>query len=293
MLELIKALRVAAEQAEPFAEITLALTAPEPPPKQDRSTPDRRSHTVKGMRAVARGPPLMRKDAVMTEVIDTSAQPPSAAATDLPTAVQRVLANSEEPLTVSKLRAKLPGALRNTDPKDLTDVLERQVAANALYKYPKYRSPQDRYWDRGMGEHVAHLMHSVLEAGPLPWGELRRKLPAYAHEKAQEVRDDLVRQGRLHLHPRAGSRSAERYGVRPPDPKDYLRQELPDLFTRLAALGFTRPQIRASALELLHEEEWDVEPPPAPETAPHAGPHTTAVAQAETHPEVPDATQTS
>jgi hypothetical protein len=229
----------------------------------------------------------------MTEVIDQSAPTPSAPAPDLATAVQRVLANSDEPLTVSKLRAKLPGGLRNTDAKDLTDVLERQVAAGALHKYPKYRSQQDRYWDRGMDAHVAQLMCVALEAGPLPWSELRRKLPAYAHEKAPEVRDDQVRQGRLHRHPRAGTRGAERYGVRPPDPKDYLRQELPDLFTRLASLGFTRPQIRASALELLHEEEWDVEPPPAPESTPessaeshepHAGPHTPAVARAETHP---------
>jgi hypothetical protein len=271
------------------------------------------------MRAVARGrPPFLRKDAAMTEVIDHSAptppaetpasppaETPSAPATDLPTAVQRVLANSDEPLTVSKLRAKLPGGLRGTDPKELGELLERQVAANALYKYPKYRSQQDRYWDRGMDAHVAQLMRSALENGPLPWSELRRKLPAYAHEKAQDVRDQQVREGFLHRHPRAGSRGAERFGVRPPDPRDYLRLELADLFTRLASLGFSRPQIRAAALELLHEEEWDVEPPPAPEATPseeapapaadphvpHSGPHSPAVAQAETHPEVPDATQ--
>jgi hypothetical protein len=238
----------------------------------------------------------------MTEVIHQSAPTPpaqssSGPAPDLATAVQRVLANSDEPLTVSKLRAKLPGGLRNTDPKDLTDVLERQVAAGALYKYPKYRSQQDRYWDRGMDAHVAHLMVVALEGGPLPWSELRRKLPAYAHERAQEVREQQVREGLLHRHPRAGTRGAERYGVRPPDPRDYLRQELPDLFTRLASLGFTRPQIRAAALELLHEEEWDVEPPPAPPSSsesshePHAGPHTPAVAHAETHPESPNATR--
>jgi hypothetical protein len=242
----------------------------------------------------------------MNELIDQSAptppagtpvHPQSAEAPDLATAIRRVLAGSDEPLTVSKLRAKLPGALRGSDLKDLGDVLDRQVAAGALHKYPKYRSQQDRYWDRGMEAHVAQLIYVVLEAGPLPWSELRRKLPAYAHEKAPEVRDDQVRQGRLHRHPRAGSRSAERFGVSKPDPKDYLRLELPDLFARLASLGFARPQIRAAALELLHEEEWDVEPSPAPEAAPqnvpHAGPHAAAVARAETHPNAPDATKTS
>ncbi|HKI30962.1 MAG TPA: hypothetical protein VKA46_03795 [Gemmataceae bacterium] len=247
----------------------------------------------------------------MTEVIEPTSVPPpaetpAAAAPDLATAAQCVLAASDEPLTVSKLRARLPAALRGTDLKDLGEVLERQVAANVLYKYPKYRSQQDRYWDRGMAAHVAQLIRSVLEEVPLAWSELRRKLPAYSHAQAQQVLDEQLAQGLLHRHPRAASRGAERFGVRRPDPKDYLRQELPPLFTRLTALGFTRPQIRAAALELLHEEEWDAEPPapPQPEASappapkeeraaepqvPLAGPHTPAVAQAETHPDTPDA----
>jgi hypothetical protein len=219
----------------------------------------------------------------MTEVIDrTPAQPPAdssaQAAPDLAGAVQRVLAASDEPLTVSKLRARLPGSLRNMDPKELTDLLERQVAANVLYKYPKYRSQQDRYWDRGMSIHIAYLLGVVLDEGPLPWSELRRKLPAYAQAQAQPVLDEQVRQGLLHRHPRAGTRGSDRYGNRPPDPRDYLRLDLPELFTRLTALGFTRPQIRAAALELLHEEEWDTEPPAQ-----------AAESEAETHPETPDA----
>jgi hypothetical protein len=252
----------------------------------------------------------------MTEVIDqTRPTPPTetpthaetGAAPDLATAVQRVLAASDEPLTVSKLRAKLPSALRGTDPKDLVEVLERQVSAHVLHKYPKYRSQQDRYWDRGMDAHAAQLLRVTLEeAGPLPWSELKRKLPAYAQGPAQQVLDQQVSQGMLHRHPRLGSRGGDRFGARPADPKDYLRQELPTLFTHLSALGFSRPQIRAAALELLHEEEWDVEPPPAPEPevsapaeearaaepqVPHGGPHTPAVTQAATHPATPDASQ--
>jgi hypothetical protein len=225
----------------------------------------------------------------MTEVIDHTPTPPPAessaqAPADLAGAVQRVLAASEEPLTISKLRARLPGSLRTIDPKELTDLLERQVAANVLYKYPKYRSQQDRYWDRGMSTHIAFLLVGALESGPLPWSELRRKLPAYAQAQAQPVLDEQIRQGMLHRHPRAGTRGSDRFGNRPPDPRDYLRLELPDLFSRLSALGFTRPQIRAAALELLHEEEWDTEPPPAPPEP---------MEQAETHPETPSAGQKS
>jgi hypothetical protein len=216
----------------------------------------------------------------MTEVIEQS---PAPAATDLTTAVQRVLAGSSEPLTLSKIRSRLPSAYRSLDLKELAEVLQRQVAANVLYQYPKYRSPQDRFWDRGMAVHVACLIRAALEEGPLPWSALRRKLPAYAQGAAQAVLDEQIAQGLLHRHPRGGSRGAERLAVRPPDPKDYLREELPALFTRLSALGFTRPQLRAAALELLHEEEWDVAPPAPPAEAPAApplaGPHQPDVLQ--------------
>lgn len=224
----------------------------------------------------------------MAEVIEHTPPTPSAESPtpDLATAAHRVLAASDEPLTVSKLRSRLPGALRNIDPKDLTEALDRQVAANVLHKYPKYRSQQDRYWDRGMNTHIAQLLHAALEEGSLPWSELRRKLPRYAQEQAQPVLEAQVRQGLLHRHPRAGGRGGERFGVRPADPRDYLRLELPDLFARLAALGFGRPQIRAAALELLHEEEWDVAPPPPPEK--RAETPATAVVHAEPQAHTPE-----
>jgi hypothetical protein len=184
--------------------------------------------------------------------------------------VQRILAGSDEPLTLSKIRAQLPASFRTVELNELADLLQHQVAAHVLYQYPKYRSPQDRFWDRDMPVHIAHLMRAALADGPLAWAALRRKLPAYAQIQAQVVFEEQLNRGLLHRYPRVNGRSAERFGLRPPDPKDYLRQELPELFTRLAALGFTRPQVRLAAIELLHEEEWDVAPPE--ETPPESSP---------------------
>ena len=65
-------------------------------------------------------------------------------------AVRRVLQASPEPLTLSKIRAALPANFRAVSLEALAEVLQRQVAANVLVPYPKYRSPQDRYWDRPM-----------------------------------------------------------------------------------------------------------------------------------------------
>jgi hypothetical protein len=200
----------------------------------------------------------------MTQTIDQT--PPQAPPeTDLVAAVQQVLQASDEPLTLSKIRSAVPARFRAVDLQKLEEILRRQVAANVLMQYPKYRSQHDRFWDRPMHVHVAHLLRSTLEEGALPWSELRRKLPAYAQAQAEAVLQEQVTQGRLYRHPRAG-RGGERFGVRPADPKDYLRSELVTVFGRLAQLGFTQEQLRAGALELLHDEEWASVP--AAESAP-------------------------
>src|SRR5207248_1406594 len=179
------------------------------------------------------------------------------------TALGHALHESREPLTVSKIRVALPPKLRGRSLEELTEALNRQVAANVFYQFPKYRSPQDRFWDRPMPIHIANLLHDTLqEEGPLGWSELRRKLPAYAQDKAEAILQEQLGQGKLYRYPRTG-RGGERYGVRPPDPKDYLRAELKDTFARLEQLGFTQEQLRIGALELLHEEQWKDEPKPA------------------------------
>jgi hypothetical protein len=195
----------------------------------------------------------------MTQLVDRN---PTEAApeTDLAGAVCQVLRASTEPLTLAKIRSLLPAAFRQVTPEDLAANLQRQVAANVLTQYPRYRSQQDRFWDRPMAEHIARLLENALQAGPLAWSELRRKLPAYAQGQAEPVVQDLLARGRLHRHPRTG-RNAERYGLHPADAKDYLRPELTVVFQRLERLGLSRPQVRVAALELLHEEEWDVAPP--------------------------------
>ncbi|HEV3119502.1 MAG TPA: hypothetical protein VGY58_20765 [Gemmataceae bacterium] len=176
--------------------------------------------------------------------------------TDLATAVQQVLAASNEPLTVSKIRTQLPSSLRGISVEELGEFLKRQAAANVLVQYPKYRSQQDRYWDRPMPIHVSWLVREVLQEGPLGLSELRRKLPAYAISQVDAVLSEEVGRGNLYRHPRTGKRGGDRYGVRPADPKDYLRSELAELFLSMESLGFTQEQLREGALELLHEDEW-------------------------------------
>jgi hypothetical protein len=176
--------------------------------------------------------------------------------TDLVAAVRQVLQRSEEPLTLSKIRAALPTNLRGVSLEALEATLQRQTAANVLHQYPKYRSPQNRYWDRPMGVHLAHLLRTTLQEKPLSLSELRRKLPDYARHQAERVLEEEVNQGRLYSHPALSSRSGPRFGAGRPDPKDYLRAELATVFRRLEQLGFNQTDLREGAIELLHDEEW-------------------------------------
>src|ERR1700730_5020018 len=104
----------------------------------------------------------------MTEMTDerTTEALPSG---DLVTAIQEVLRSSPEPLTVSKIRSALPVPFRQASVDELADVLGRQVAVKVLQSYPRYRSQQERFWDRPMQVHVAGLLAATLEEAPLSW----------------------------------------------------------------------------------------------------------------------------
>lgn len=224
----------------------------------------------------------------MTPVMDPTT-PTQQTAVDLPTALRNALQASTEPLTVSKIRSELPPPLRRLSLEELTDALQKQVSAGTLYQYPKYRSQQDRFWDRPMQVHIAGLVRATMEEAPLSISELKRKLPTYAQAQAETILLEQVGIGMLHKHPKLGSRGGERFGVRPADPKDYLRPELAELFSSLSQLGFTETQMREAALELLHDEEWSMTAPASRgETiqGTHGSPRGS---QAATDPHAPDA----
>ena len=217
----------------------------------------------------------------MLEPTPATAQP----VPDLAAAIQRILADSLEPLTIPKIRSRLPAPNRNISEPELSATLQRQAAANVIYQFPRYRSQQDRYWDRGMPVHVSQLLRHALADGPLSWTDLRRKLPAYASGQAESVLKEQVNQGMVFRHPALSKRSGERYGLQAPDPKEYLQQELSIVFYKLERMGFHQPQVRVAALELLHDEEWSPKPPAEKATAP--APAAETIADSPVVPEVP------
>jgi hypothetical protein len=176
-------------------------------------------------------------------------------ACDLVGAIRQVLRASHEPLTAPAIHKRLPPAFRGVRLEALTDVLERQVAAHVLVVCPKYRSPQDRYWDRSLRDHVKVLLQDVLREGPLPWSELRRRLPKYARHLAESVLNEQLAHGALFRHPPAHARIGPRYALHPPDARRYLRPAVDELFDRMAALDFSRADVRQALQQMLDEEE--------------------------------------
>jgi hypothetical protein len=176
--------------------------------------------------------------------------------TDLLGRIRQVLRNSDGPLTLTKVRAALPLPFRSLPLETLAQTVQRHVAANVLVRYPSYRSPGERYWDRPMAVHLEQLLCHALHGGPLTWSKLRKCLPAYARRLAESVLDEQLAKGKLFRHPPASSRMGPRYGLEPPDPRPYLQAEFAALMSRCDELGLARPLVRAALLDLLRAEGW-------------------------------------
>src|SRR5436190_1136561 len=96
----------------------------------------------------------------------------SSTSMDLVDAIREILKASHEPLTLRKIRQRLRAPFDGLTTDELSEVLRRQVAANVLVMCPKYRSSQDRYWNRTLRDHATVLLHMFLEPGPLSWADL-------------------------------------------------------------------------------------------------------------------------
>ncbi len=181
---------------------------------------------------------------------------PSSKHTDLVDAIREVLRQSEEPLTVLKIRARLRGKFRAMRIRQLMDVLERQVAANVLVICPKYRSSQDRYWDRPLREHGKVVLQTALRDGPMSWPDLRKKFPKYMRHLAESLLNEELAKGIVFRHPSGSARRGPRYALQPADVRICAAQELLLLLARLQDRGFARADAREALMQILHEDEW-------------------------------------
>ena len=176
--------------------------------------------------------------------------------TDLVDAVREVLRHSAEPLTIPRIRERLPMAFRTIGIEELTDVLQRQLAAHVLVMCPKYRSSQDRYWDRPLREHAKVVLGEALRGGPMSWADLRKKFPKYLRHLADSVLNEELAKETIFRQPPTSARMGPRYALEPADVRSYANKELQEMLTRLEHCGFGRAEVREAIVQLLQEEEW-------------------------------------
>jgi hypothetical protein len=175
---------------------------------------------------------------------------------DLVGAIQEILKQSSEPLTVPKIRARLRCQYRAIRIEELAEVLQRQVAAHVLVICPKYRSGQDRYWDRPLREHAKVVLRRSLEDGAMPWSELRKKFPKYMRHLAESVLNEELAKRTIFRHPPASPRMGFRFALQAPDVGPHAARELEEALTRLEDRGFTRADACEALMHLLQEHEW-------------------------------------
>jgi hypothetical protein len=180
----------------------------------------------------------------------------SSTQTDLVDAVREVLRHSAEPLTIPRIRERLPLPLGAIGIEELTDVLHRQLAAHVLVMCPKYRSSQDRYWDRPLREHAKVVLGEALKGGPMSWADLRKKFPKYLRHLADSVLNEELAKETIFRHPPASARMGPRYALEPADVRSYANKELREMLARLEQCGFGRAESREAIVQLLQEEEW-------------------------------------
>ena len=180
----------------------------------------------------------------------------SSTQTDLVDAVREVLRQSVEPLTIPRIRERLPKPLGAIGIEELTDVLHRQLAAHVLVMCPKYRSSQDRYWDRPLREHAKVVLNEALRGGPLSWADLRKKFPKYVRHLADSVLNEELAKETIFRHPPTSARMGPRYALEPANVRSYVNKELHEMLTRLEHCGFGRTESREAIQQLLQEDEW-------------------------------------
>jgi hypothetical protein len=183
---------------------------------------------------------------------------------DLVDVVRAILCQSDEPLTVQKIHGRLPASFRSMPIEDLGEVLRRQVAAHVLIICPKYRSAQDRYWDRPLREHAKVLLHAALREGPAAWSDLRKRLPKYLRHLAESVLSEELARGTIFRHPPTSVRMGPRYALQPAEVRSYASKCVLDSLHHLQALGFARHEAREAMMQLLQEEEWSEYQSPDP-----------------------------
>ena len=138
----------------------------------------------------------------------SAASSESATPVDLHSAIRHALAASDEPLTVSKIRAALPTALRQTPLEECEQNPAAGDRGQQAAPVSEVSQSQDRYRDRPMPVHVAHLLSVALDERPRPGPNCAASCPPTRRSWLAVVERE-IHENCTHRHPRHPARGPE------------------------------------------------------------------------------------
>jgi hypothetical protein len=173
---------------------------------------------------------------------------------DLDVMLETALARAGTPLTAAAVRKALPAGQKPS----LREVLSRLSAlvdGGRLHAWPGKGA---KFSSVAAPRYASDRILAALAQGPLTEAEIKRRVPAAAKPLVKAALADLVDARRVWRHPKRASKS--RCALTPPDPLDYLPDEIEAVFKKLAKLGFSQDALRAA----LRRYATAYEPKPAP-----------------------------
>src|SRR5579864_2090615 len=190
--------------------------------------------------------------------------------------LKKALERADEPITAKQLREQLTGPYKLAVDK-LEQILTEQVSLGSAFRFEPYKGKSPRYWSRNLEQYARAAMIKRLSRRPETSGDLLRGLKSplkgYSPDRLRQLLRELVEGGHARELPTFVRSRTKRFSTNPPDPRDYLRDALEDIYRKLDKAGIAREQVNAAALELLERapavEPPETElPPPPPEPPP-------------------------
>lgn len=157
--------------------------------------------------------------------------------------VLAALALERQPVSISRLRSSVPSPFRGK-PASFKTHLESLAG---IWFFPTGKPTQPLVWDRSPAVFAETVILAALSKKPLTISEIetktRAKLKYLSPAERRRIFDTLVSAKRIFRWPKKPGPKSEKFGVTPPDPREYLASALKALSKAVAKVADTFAEI--------------------------------------------------
>lgn len=180
--------------------------------------------------------------------------------------VLAALALQPQPVSISRLRSSLPSPFRGK-PASFKNRLESLAGSRSIWFFPTGKPTQPLAWDRSPAVFAETVILAALSKKPLTTGEIetktRAKLKHLSPADRRHIFDTLLSAQRIFRWPKKPGTKSEKFGIAPPDPREYLASALKALGKAVAKVadafaevGIPPSKTHAATLAAIQSERW-------------------------------------